>query len=366
MSDTVRRWLIDGVVAVVLAAVLCLRVTGPFESDAVPPDWRAYLVMILVGGAMLFRRRFPLGVLFASVALFLVYYNLGFGAIGAIWPLAAALFNAALYGHWRVAAIVAGCVVVGSSAWRLLFEAEGSTAVTFSDILSEVFLATAVILGAAMVRNHSHLVAEMHARQLAVAAEKEADARGRVVEERLRIARDVHDIVAHSLAGIGVQARLAEELVGPDAIEARRSIRAIIDTTTDAMAQLRQTVGNLRDAPAAPSLSQLVAGTAGVDVTLVRDEGGKQPEVIESLVIAIVRESLTNVVRHSGATRAVVTVTDRPESVTVEVTDNGRGGVPVEGNGIRGMRERVEALGGHLRVGPGDQSGFSVFVEVPS
>jgi signal transduction histidine kinase len=218
-----------------------------------------------------------------------------------------------------------------------------------------------------MIRNHQQLESEVRAREKALAAERDAEARERLIEQRLDIARDVHDIVAHSLAGIGVQARLADELVDTDVIQARRSIRAIISTTSEAIRQLRQTVGGLRDAPPAPpSLVDLVEGVAGVDVRLVEDGDTPDSAEVRSTVLAIVREALTNVVRHSGATEAVVTVTRRPTVVTVEVMDNGRGGDPVEGNGIRGMRERVSSVGGTLEAGPAGAGGFAVTAELPT
>lgn len=367
MDEVARRRLIDAGVAVAVAAALCLRVAGPFEENARPPDWRAYSLMILIGATMLVRRRYPMAILLASVLILFGYYSIGFGAVGSIWPLSPTLFNAALLGHWRGATVVASLVLAGASAFRLLIETEPSRLVTFSDTLTDLFLGASIILAGAMIRNHQQLESEVRAREKALAAEREAEARQRLSEQRLDIARDVHDIVAHSLAGIGVQARLADELVETDVIQARHSIRAIISTTSEAIRQLRQTVGGLRDAPSAPpSLVDLVEGVAGVDVRLVEDGDAPDSTEVRSTVLAIVREALTNVVRHSGATEAVVTVTRRPTLVTVEVVDNGRGGDPVEGNGIRGMRERVSSAGGTLKAGPAGTGGFVVTAELPT
>ena len=361
-----RRRLVDALAALAVAGALCLRAAAPFEGEAVPPDWRAYALMIAIGAFLLGRRRFPLAVLLASLAALLLYYTLGFGAVGATWPLAPALFNAALLGQWQAASWTAGGLVVGSSVWRLFFEPEEDLLLAVSDIVTEIVTATAVILAGAMIRNHRLLRAEMRAREKAVAAERDAEARTRVTEERLRIARDVHDIVAHSLAGIGVQAHLAEELVEADSAEARRSIRSIIATTSDAMAQLRQTVGELREAPASPpTLQHMARGLSGVDVELV--ESGisvAADEPPETALRSIVREALTNVVRHSGGSRARVTVDRRPDRLTVEVRDDGEPGDFEEGTGIRGMRERAAAVGGTFDA-TSTPDGFVVTAELP-
>lgn len=361
-----RRWTVDALAAVIVAGALCLRAATPFEEESVAPDWRAYTLMIAIGMLLLFRRRYPLGVLLGSLAALLLYYNLGFGAVGATWPLAPALFNAALLGRWQEASWTAGLLVAGSSTWRLFLETEESTLLVISDILTEVVTATAVVLAGAMIRNHRRLRSEVREREKAVAAERDAEARTQLTEERLRISRDVHDIVAHSLAGIGVQARLAEELVGSDTDEARRSIRSIITATGTAMSQLRETVGDLRSAPPPPpGLEDITEGLSGIDVDLV--ETGDAPmtgEPAEAAVRAIVREALTNVIRHSSASSARVTVHRRADLVSVQICDDGKGGPFMEGTGIRGMRERASALGGSLEA-TATPDGFTVRAEIP-
>lgn len=368
VKTSARRWSVDALAAVVVASALCLRVATPLEEEAVPPDWRAYGLMILVGVALLVRRRYPLGVLYGSVVVLLVYYNLGFGAVGAIWPLAPALFNAALLGRWRPAAITAGMIFIGSSAWRLFIEREESTLLAVSDMLTELFIAVTVILAGAIILNHRLLRSEVQARERAVAAERDAEARSRLTEQRLHIAREIHDIVAHSLSGIGVQARLAEEVLEIDPDEARHSIRSIIDATSDAIGQLRETVGGLRSAPVRrPTLRDIVDGVSGVDVELLVEgaDGAGEDKQAEEAIRAIVREALTNVVRHSGASKAHVTLTRRPDAVMVEIADNGHGGDFVAGYGIRGMQERAASVGGSLQAGPSPGGGFRVTLRIP-
>ncbi|HLU52584.1 MAG TPA: sensor histidine kinase [Acidimicrobiia bacterium] len=361
-----RRWSTDALAAVVVAGALCLRVATPWEAEARPPDWRAYGLMVLMGALLLVRRRYPLGVLYASLAVLCIYYLHGFGAVGATWPIAPALFNAALLGQWKAASWVAGGVIAGSSYWRFVYEPESDVLATFSDLITEIFVAVTVILAGAMILNHRLLEREIRERERAVAAERDAEARTRLTEQRLYIAREIHDIVAHSLAGIGVQARVAEEVLDTDTNEARRSIRAIIDATSDAIGQLRETVGSLRSLPASPpDLETLVSGIRGLDVDLEVEGEPADPET-EMVVASIVRESLTNVIRHSGASKAKVSVVHGPDEVSVEVTDDGQGsGDFVEGHGIRGMRERAEALGGKLEAGAADGGGFRVAARIP-
>lgn len=358
----------DAAIAAGVAVVLSMRVAVPVEADAPDPDWRAYLLAALFGVVMLWRRRHPAGTLLATLVLFMAYYSLGFGAIGAMWPLAPALFNAALYDRARLAAIVAVSTLSGAMLWRLFFEPEESTLAMVNDVLSDAALATAVILAGSVIVGRRRLVAEMKRREQALAAEREAVARRRVSDERLHMAREVHDVVAHSLAGIGVQARLAEELVDTDIDGARSALRAVIDSTSEAMRRLRSTVGSLRDSPAAtsaPPIADLAASIVGIDVTVDTVDLSDLPSV-EAVTRAIVREALTNTVRHAGATEATVTVDRNRDSVTVVVTDDGNGNEVVEGNGIRGMRERVTAVGGTLETGPDPGGGFTVRAEIPT
>ena len=107
MEPDRRRWLTDALAAIIVAGALCLRVATPWEAAAPPPDLRAFALMILMGALLLVRRRYPLGVLLASVAILLSYYALGYGAVGAVWPVAPALFNAAWYGEVTAASISA-------------------------------------------------------------------------------------------------------------------------------------------------------------------------------------------------------------------------------------------------------------------
>lgn len=368
MSESTRARLIDISVALGVALLLVGRVAVPLEAESPAPDWRSYGIAAGFGVVMLWRRSQPLVTLYGSAFLLMTYYVLGLGAIGAAWPLAPALFNAALYGYARAASWIAAGVLATASAWRLLIENEGNRLSTINDVISEAALATAVILAGSVIVGRRRLLDQMGERERAVEAEREAVARRRVSEERLHIAREVHDVVAHSLAGIGVQARLAEELIDADARGARAAIRSIIDSTSDAMSGLRKTVGSLREEPptSAPSLEELANTTTGLQVVLDLDVDLAQHPRIDGVVRAVTREAITNSVRHGRASTVTVTLQRKERDLSLSIVDDGAGGpVAVEGNGIRGMRERVAHAGGTLRFGPGTNGGFAIDAEIP-
>jgi signal transduction histidine kinase len=204
-------------------------------------------------------------------------------------------------------------------------------------------------------------------------------------EERLRIARDVHDVVGHSLAVITMQAGVALHLLDkersaqprPDRVA--ESLEAIKDTSREALAELRTTLEVFRsdsDEPRSPlpglaRLDALLDGVraAGREVTLIREESDDLqgvPAAVDQAAFRIIQESLTNVVRHAGAGHAIVRVSRDAGMLTVEVSDDGPAtSVPLDGNGIRGMRERARAVGGTLTVSVHEPSGVLVRANLP-
>ena len=214
---------------------------------------------------------------------------------------------------------------------------------------------------------------------------REQERRRYAYEERLRIARDVHDVVGHSLAVITMQAGVALHLLDKQrATQARPdrvadSLEAIKQTSREALAELRTTLEVFRSDPDDPRsplpglarLDALVDGlrAAGREVTLVREQSDDLqsiPAAVDHAAFRIIQESLTNVVRHAGAAHATVRLSRLAGMLTVEVSDDGPAtGVPVEGNGIRGMRERARAVGGTLSVLVREPSGVLVRASLP-
>jgi signal transduction histidine kinase len=212
------------------------------------------------------------------------------------------------------------------------------------------------------------------------AATRRADAEARLIsEERLRIARELHDMVAHSIGVIAIQAGMGRRVIDTQPAEARDALGVIEATSRDTLSALRRMVGTLRGvdtaqpllapAPGLADVDALVARTlaAGVKVELEwRGERGPLPPDLDLTAYRIIQEAVTNVVRHSGTQHCRVTVERGDDELLIEVLDEGHGGFTGIGYGIRGMRERVVLLGGQLSAGPQREGGFRVAARIPA
>ncbi len=229
----------------------------------------------------------------------------------------------------------------------------------------------AVIVG--VTRNRRAYLAEAQARALAAEQRLAEQARRQATEERLRIARELHDALGHHLSLINVQASAA--LHRPDPDRAEQALTAIKQTSRETLRELRRTLVVLRrddDAPStpAPGLNRLgdlvtAAGRSGVAIRTEFAETPPLPPEVDLAAYRIVQEALTNVTRHAGATTAVVRVRPEHDDVLVEVEDDGTGTPGTPGSGIRGMDERARALGGSLITGPRPEGGFRVCARLP-
>ncbi|HKY17170.1 MAG TPA: sensor histidine kinase, partial [Microthrixaceae bacterium] len=201
-----------------------------------------------------------------------------------------------------------------------------------------------------------------------------AEARRQVAEERLRIARDIHDIVGHSLASISVLASAGLRVFDDEPETAKSVLGDIRAVSNRSLAEIRVALGDLRGPDAAdaitPDVGSLLAGVnelgLEVDTHLDADLDAVQP-VVAATAYRIVQEALTNVLRHSGVRQAELRVERVPDGVLVVVRDRGVGpqGEVAPGNGLTGMRERVASIGGHLDAGPADGGGFEVRAVLP-
>ncbi|GGW16495.1 hypothetical protein GCM10018980_19510 [Streptomyces capoamus] len=218
---------------------------------------------------------------------------------------------------------------------------------------------------------------------VALRAQEVAEA---VTAERLRIARELHDMVAHSIGIIAIQAGVGSRVMQTQPAEAREALRAIEATSRETLSGLRRTLVSLRQAdrgataseqsPLAPSpgladIERLAAATAGAELRVDVSRTGEQrpvPADIDLSAYRIVQEALTNVVRHAGTERCRVAIDYGEEELSVEVVDDGRGASgdgSGHGFGLIGMRERVGLLGGHLSAGPRTEGGFRVAARLP-
>jgi len=315
-------------------------------------------------------------VLLGSVALLQTYLILGYPAIG-MALLAVALYTVAVRGHLAWGVTVAVVLLVGEVGWRLVFDPEPPLEVLVSGWAPSTVIAAVLLLGDT-VRSRRALAAETAERLAAAEREREHQVERRVAEERLRISRELHDVVAHTVTGIGVQARVLADSIDEHPDHARAALSAIQTAISDAMSQLRATVGLLRrhePEPLAPlpslaGLDDLLDMASGDVAVTTRIDGERRPlpPTVDLTAYRIIQESLTNVVRHANAVEATVTLRYRPDMLVIEVTDDGDGprAALTRGHGLTGMAERAQAIGGDLAAEPGAHGGFRVQARLPT
>jgi signal transduction histidine kinase len=212
--------------------------------------------------------------------------------------------------------------------------------------------------------------------------EREESSRRAVFEERVRIARELHDVVAHHVSMMGVQAGAARIVIDRDRAKAKDALAAIEASSRQAVDELHRLLGFLRQAgdtdhlapsPGMSQLPRLVAGMSESDLAVEVDVEGEQrplPPTVDVSAYRIVQEALTNTLKHAGASRADVRLRYRPGELELEIIDDGRGAAaPVQtagGLGLIGMRERAALHGGQLTAGPVPGGGFAVRVRLPT
>jgi len=381
---------VDAGLAAAVAAANVVAIAASEEPGAQAPDALAYLLGVAAALPLLVRRRWPLGTLLASAAIIFAYHAFDYPAVGLAVPLAVALFTAAYAGRvWAAAAVALGLQLMGLGA-RALEEDEALISVIGTGTVGDVALMAVVLLLGETLRTRRAWMDEVRERMRRTAEEKERETQRRVDQERLRIAREVHDVLAHTISAIGVQAGVAADALPDDPHGAQAPVEAIRERTREALRELRAAIGVLRDgdtstgarrngdgdAPRAPApglarLDHLVATTAaaGVQVDVdIRGAARELPPVVDLAAYRIVQESLTNVVRHAGAARATLTIAYERDGLRVEVDDDGRGpDGDTAGHGLVGMRERAAAIGGRLEAGAtATDRGFRVRAWLPT
>jgi signal transduction histidine kinase len=331
----------------------------------------AYALLAAGPIALLLRRRYPVAVLVFVFGATLAYWSTDFPRGPVFVALIVALITAILAG-FRIVAVavaVAGWLAFPWVPYLVGNEDRPSLAGTLG-----LLAWLAVLLTAGEVARISRARADERART------QEEEGRRRASEERLRIARELHDVVAHNISLINVQAGVALHLMDDQPEQARSALAAIRQASKDALGELRSVLEVLRrsgeEQPRAPQpgldeLDDLVsrAGAAGLEVNLeVHGRPRPLPADVDLAAFRIVQEAVTNVVRHAGKATATVRVAYSDHDVTLQIDDTGRGGSPgpyPSGSGITGMRERTAALGGRLEAGPRPGGGFRVRAQLP-
>ncbi|WP_217915052.1 sensor histidine kinase [Miltoncostaea marina] len=371
----------DAVVAAAVALGVSVAIAARQEPDAAEPDALAYLVGVAIAAPLLVRRRRPLGGFLVSAALVMAYHALGYPAIGLAAPLAVGLYSAARAGRALPALAVMLLLEVNGFAYQVLVEGGSLVSVVGSQLMIELLLIAALLLLAEALRSRRAWMDEVTERLRRTEEEREREAQARLEAERRRIAREMHDVLAHTVAVIGVQAGVAAEAVADAPDEARAALGVIREKSREAMAEIRAAVGVLREpggaAPRAPApglarLEDLVGAAEAADLRVEVSVSGRArplPGAVDLTAYRIVQESLTNVLRHARAGVARVAIGYEPGALVVEVGDDGAGHggrPPAVGHGLAGMRERAAALGGRLEAGPGDGAGFRVRAWLPT
>jgi MYXO-CTERM domain-containing protein len=368
--------LLDTAVPVVVAAIVVAGVTVRGEPSSRP---LALALGLLAAATLIARRRWPAPTLVVSGGLVLVLFAVDHaaGAIVVVAP-ATALYSLALM-RGRFQLVIAAAATAAAVVAADTFLAGRHPHTVTLQTLAHVALVAVPLLAAEALRNRRSYITLLLERLELAERTREEEAQRRVAEDRLRIARDLHDVVAHTLTTINVQAGVAAHLLDGRSANARAALTTIADASHEALDELRAMVGVLREDDVAPrqpspnleSLAELIANarTAGLDVRF--DVEGKQPdrvpEAVQLAAFRIVQESLTNARRHAGDSPARVILTFRSDRLLLAV-ENAGGTAGSIGNGggvgIVGMRERAAALGGTLDA---DRSthGFRVAAELP-
>jgi signal transduction histidine kinase len=345
------------------------------------PDYLGYVLLIVSGLVLVVRRRWPVAVFATTVACSVLYYTAGYpdgpGWVG----LFVAIYTVTALGdgHRSLQIVAAGKVVL-ITVWLVTAELQPFNAAGW--VFFRIGAAVMVAALGESVRTRRVLAAEAQERAERAEQTKEEEARRRVDAERLRIAREVHDTVAHAIAVINVQAGVTAHVLDKRPDRARETLLVIEQTSARALGELRSTLGMLRDAgddrrAPTPGLNQVeelvgLAREAGLDVKLeVASPPVELPAATDQAAYRILQESITNAIRHAGPARVVVTITYGPSNLDLLVADDGHGprdagrGAGDAGRGIVGMRERAALLGGELTAGPGSGGGFRVRARLP-
>jgi signal transduction histidine kinase len=355
-----------------------------FRSHPIPHEPTAALLLVAAACLVLaLKRRYPVAVLLVSTAAVVTYSALGFVNGAVLLAPAIALFAVAQAVSWRQAVALAAVTLAALMASTGLANPFGSP--TGGGFYLIPALIAAALFGGIAVSNRRAYVTS-------IAERAEEEAKRRVDDERLRIARELHDIVAHSMATISVQAGAAEHVLSTNPAAALDALHVIRVASKDALRELRAILNVLRQAdegdPAqpAPGLAQvdaLVDGAckAGLPTTLSQDGvPWPLPAGADLAAYRIIQESLTNAIRHAGPASATISLDYGDSALTIEVADTGRGAVwgansagvgatshaPAGGHGLVGMQERAAAIGGSLQAGPGPSGGYRVVAVLPA
>ncbi|WP_089020845.1 sensor histidine kinase [Micromonospora coriariae] len=357
-----------------------------------PGGWAATLVGVGMAVALLFRRSHPGAVTVAVAVLALVQVIAQWGPLAYDVAVLIALYSVVKYGERLRGGVLAGAV---AAVGVLLAAAQTESVNWWVTALWYALVTGAVWLVALNVRTRRLYVLSLEERATTLEREREAESRAAVAEERTRIARELHDVVAHSMAVMIVQADGARFMLDRDPEQARTAVKVVADTGRQALEEMRRLVGVLRDAgptgaggPDAPvaavdpehrrlalaELPDLLARFRDAGLLIRHTVDGEPPPLppgLELTIYRVVQEALTNALKHAGVGAGVeLTLAYGADAVVVRVVDDGRGRpvvspAPSGGHGLLGMRERLTVYDGSLTAGARLAGGWQLEVRLP-
>jgi signal transduction histidine kinase len=360
--------LLPAVIAVIILIGGSKGASEHISQDRTPLDAFAYTILAIAGAAFVLRRRLPLALFAIDAVAATIYLGHGY----AYGPLGPAVAIAAFIAAMRVRREVA--LGAGTAAGFALVTADliGSSDHSLRGVLGSVVQLAWPIVPTVI----GILVAVAHdARRTAEAESKQRE----VDEERLRLARDVHDVVGHGLSVISLQSGVALHLLDRDPAAARGALEAIRRASTEALDELRTTLALARDDTARRVPLSGLARLPGlvtevrlcglqVDIVVEGDADRTLPQSVDQVAFRVVQEALTNVLRHAGASAVHVTIRHDEHAVQIVVDDDGQqvGSAPADGgHGVVGLQERAGEIGGWCRAGPRADGGWRVEAWLP-
>ncbi len=360
--------------------VLLLAVSGQMQIWSQPDAWEPNAgvhaaLLAAITFPLLVRRRHPLVVVIVAFSASWLQYELGGGQFQPWFADLMALYSVGAHAPLRQA--LAGAAVGATSVLAIdiprLVDGE-----PVGEVVPAWFIFAGIWAFGRWMRRRRRETEELTERADTLEREQERQAQIAVAAERARIARELHDLVAHSMGVIVIQAQGSQRALDRDTAAVRASLQSIEATGRQGLAELRRLLGILTDAhsgegtspqPSLDRLGELVEGVrgAGLDTDLQCDGDVRPlPPGVELAAYRIVQEALTNALKHAHARSARVRVHYLPTRIDLEVADDGAGGTPKgNGHGLVGMRERVSLYGGTLSLGDAPEGGFPVRASIP-
>jgi signal transduction histidine kinase len=377
-----RADLQDVAIAVAVTALGQLDVWAPnlFSTNLVGSPWVTSICYAVAGLVLIWRRRHPLAsfcVIAAVLAAQAVLIGTSEGN-GVLVPAAIAAYSVAAHAPRRQA-LLALTLVVPLAVLREWRNPDNTTPAATADAYAWYLVIVAAWLLGAYLRTRRLYVAELAARAARAEQEQETRAATAAAEERTRIAREMHDILAHSVSVMVVQAEAAEEMLDHDPARSRPALQKIQQSGREALVDLRRTLGMLRQ-PVNPALvpqpgmvavpalvTEIEAAGLPVSITVDGDRVPLAPG-LDLAAYRIIQEALTNSLKHAHATTAHLTIRYTASALHVEVRDNGDGPTAPDngtGHGLLGLRERAALYGGEVHVGPANDGGYILHAWLP-